>query len=109
MERPALVSTAHLVLIQKVNTLVDFHKAVYHISADNHFTANFQHRDFSPAHQLANGISANAGISGSFLNRQADSAVCGYPDEDGQAKDAELYDIESDEEWDMVEGNKSPE
>ena len=26
------------------------------------------------------------------------------PDEDGQAKDAELYDIESDEEWDMVEG-----
>ena len=26
------------------------------------------------------------------------------PDENGDAKDAELYDIESDEEWDMVEG-----
>ena len=75
LKLPVLIGAAHLVLIQKVNALVGLNKAVNHISADNHFAANFQDGDFSPADQLANSISANAGISGSLINRQTDSAV----------------------------------
>lgn len=46
MELPVLIDAAHLVLIQKVNALVGLHEAVYHISVDNHFAANFQDGGF---------------------------------------------------------------
>ena len=43
--------------------------------------------------------------AGSEPEEQVDVLAFSFnPDEDGQAKDAELYDIESEEEWDMVEG-----
>lgn len=70
-----LIGAAHLVLIQKVNTLVDLHEAVYYIGADYHFTANLQYGDFAPTHQLAQSISPDAGVGGSFFYRQADSAI----------------------------------
>ena len=43
--------------------------------------------------------------AGSEPEEQVDVLAFAFdPDENGDAKDAELYDIESDEEWDMVEG-----
>ena len=39
-----------------------------------------------------------------FSDVYAADGKYGRPDENGDAKDAELFDIESDEEWDMVEG-----
>lgn len=43
--------------------------------------------------------------AGAEAGNQVDVLAFAFdPDENGDAKDAELYDIESDEEWDMVEG-----
>ena len=43
--------------------------------------------------------------AGSEPEEQVDVLAFAFnPDENGDAKDAELFDIESDEEWDMVEG-----
>ena len=43
--------------------------------------------------------------AGSEPEEQVDVLAFAFnPDEDDDAKDAELYNIESDEEWDMVEG-----
>ena len=43
--------------------------------------------------------------AGSEPEEQVDFLAFSFnPDEDGEATDAELFDIESDEEWDMVEG-----
>ncbi|MEY8662200.1 DUF1292 domain-containing protein [Ligilactobacillus faecis] len=43
--------------------------------------------------------------AGSEPEEQVDVLAFSFdPNEDGEAKDAELFDIESDEEWDMVEG-----
>lgn len=43
--------------------------------------------------------------AGSEPEEQVDVLAFSFdPNEDGDATDAELYDIESDEEWDMVEG-----
>lgn len=43
--------------------------------------------------------------AGSEPEEQVDVQAFAFnPDEDGDAKDAELFDIESDEEWEMVEG-----
>ena len=43
--------------------------------------------------------------AGSEPEEQVDVLAFSFnPDEDGEATDAELFDIESDEEWDMVEG-----
>lgn len=43
--------------------------------------------------------------AGSEPEEQVDVLAFSFdPDEDGQATEAELHDIESDEEWEMVEG-----
>ncbi len=79
---------------EKMITLVDAdgNETLYEIL----FT--FESEDYGKAYTLL--IPA-----GSEPEEQVDVLAFSFnPDEDGQAKDAELYDIESEEEWDMVEG-----
>lgn len=62
-----------LLIFQKVTSLIELHKTFQCIRANNGFAPNPEHRDLFPANELAQGIPANAGIFGCFLNGHTDA------------------------------------
>jgi len=74
---PADLLSNHLLnlgTVQQITALIDLHESADNIRADNAFAPDPQNGDFPPLHPPAERVAANAGVIGSFVNRQANLA-----------------------------------